>query len=173
MRSTCQRKLTPPRTTRRGTASVEFAACLLVLLPVLLGLWEVGRLVEVQQLVAHAAREGGRAAAAGKESVAQIKQDVADHLADGGLMIQKSGKWVPITLSDITVTVTNITSSSRNDPTTCNQLDHWQVQVSVPINTVRWVLLKQVTTVSQLTASADWYSMLDVPITINQTIPLN
>src|SRR5438105_13470314 len=99
MRSTSQRKLPAPRPTRRGTASVEFAACLLVLLPLLLGLWEVGRLVEVQQLVAHSAREGGRAAAAGQKTVAQIKQDVADHLADGGLMIKKSGSWTPITLS--------------------------------------------------------------------------
>jgi Flp pilus assembly protein TadG len=157
---------------RRGTAAVEFAVVLVLLMPLLVGLWEVGRLVEVQQILANAAREGGRAAAAGKKTPAQIQTDVVAHLADSGIMVNKGGTWKTVTASDVTITVTNLTNSSRPDPSTANQLDHFQVQVTIPFNSVRWVLLSQLTNVTTMSATADWYSMKDVPITINQNIPL-
>ena len=54
------------RPTRRGVASVELAAVFLfVVVPLLIGVWEVGRLVQVQQVVANSAREGARLAAQG------------------------------------------------------------------------------------------------------------
>jgi Flp pilus assembly protein TadG len=151
---------------------VEFAVVLILIAPLLVGVWEVGRLVEVHQILANAAREGGRAAAAGKKTPADIQQDVVAYLADAGIMVKKSGTWTPVTQSDVTITVTNLTSSSRPDPMTANQLDHFQVQVTIPFDSVRWVLLNQLTNVSQLSATADWYSMKDIPITINQNIPL-
>jgi ABC-2 type transport system ATP-binding protein len=45
---------------RRGVAVVELAVLLPFLLVVLLGIWEVGRLIEVQQILNNAAREGAR-----------------------------------------------------------------------------------------------------------------
>ena len=36
-----------------------------------------------------------------------------------------------------------------------------------------FVLLNQITSTTQLSAQASWYSMMDVPLTINTTIPLN
>jgi Flp pilus assembly protein TadG len=49
---------------RRGTATVEFALVMnVIVLPLILGLWEMGRYVQVQQIVANAAREGARMAA--------------------------------------------------------------------------------------------------------------
>jgi len=151
---------------------VEFAVCLTLLIPLLVGVWEVGRLVEVQQLLANAAREGGRAAAAGKKTPTQIQQEVVTYLANAGLMVDKSGIWRPVAQSDVTITITNLTSSTRPDPSTANQLDHFQVQVTIPFNSVRWVILNQITTVTQLTAAADWYSMKDTPISVNSSIPL-
>jgi Flp pilus assembly protein TadG len=161
------------RDRRRGTAAVEFAVCVILLVPLLMGLWEVGRLVEVQQILANAAREGGRAAAAGKETPSQIQADVVTHLANAGIMVKKSGNWTAVTSSDVTITITNLTSSTRPDPSTANQLDHFQIQVTIPFNSVRWVLLNQITNVTTLSATADWYSMKDIPISINQNIPLN
>ncbi len=38
---------------RRGIAAVEFAVCLPVLITLLFGIWEAGRLAEIQQLVAN------------------------------------------------------------------------------------------------------------------------
>lgn len=45
---------------RPGTAAVEFAVVLPLLFILLFGLWEVGRIVEVQQVAWNAAREGAR-----------------------------------------------------------------------------------------------------------------
>src|SRR5262249_7843225 len=70
------------------------------------------------------------------------------------------------------VTITNLTSSSRNDPSTANQLDHYQVKVSVPVDNFRWILLSRLTSGTNLTATVDWYSMRDLPLTVNDAIPL-
>jgi Flp pilus assembly protein TadG len=49
---------------RTGTAVVEMTLVMqFVLIPLLLGLWEMGRVVQVQQIVANATREGARMAA--------------------------------------------------------------------------------------------------------------
>jgi Flp pilus assembly protein TadG len=147
---------------RHGTAAVEVAILLpLFLVPLLIGVWEVGRLVEVEQILANAAREGGRQAAAGLKDVPTVQQDVVTYLTNLG-----------ITASASDVTVVNLTDSSRSDPRTANQLDHFQVTVTIPVNRVRWILLNQVTSITNLTASADWYSSRDVPITVDTSIPL-
>ena len=147
------------RQSRRGVAAVELAVVAPVLLTLLLGLWEVGRLVEVQQVLANAVREGARQASTGQKTNSQVSQAVLQYVSDAGL-----------SNAGAVVTVTNLTSG--NDAAAANQLDHFQVQVTIPFNSVRWVLLNQITNVSQLSASADWYSMRDIPITINQNIPL-
>ncbi len=51
---------------RCGAAAVEMAVVMnLVLVPLMLGVWEVGRLVHVQQVVVNATREGARLASQG------------------------------------------------------------------------------------------------------------
>ena len=42
---------------RHGTASVEFAVCLPLMCLVLTGLWEVGRIVQVAEVMWNSARE--------------------------------------------------------------------------------------------------------------------
>ena len=50
-----------PPTRRRGTATVELALVMtFIVVPLTLGLWELGRYVQVQQMVANSAREGAR-----------------------------------------------------------------------------------------------------------------
>jgi Flp pilus assembly protein TadG len=56
------------KASRPGTAAVEFAFCFaFILLPVMAGMWEVGRIVEIQQVAFNAAREGSRSASTGAE----------------------------------------------------------------------------------------------------------
>lgn len=148
---------------RRGVAAVEFAVLLPLLMLLLVGAWEVGRMVEVQQLLTSAAREGGRQAAASLKTADQVKADVVNFLQQNGI--------TSVTTSN--VTVQNLTSSARNDPTKGEQLDRYRVAVSIPFDSVRWILLNQITSVTTLNASADWYCMRDVPVVVNADIPLN
>lgn len=148
---------------RRGTAAVELAIVLPILALFLVGAWEVGRLVLVTQLLSNAAREGGRQASTGKKTADQVKADVVEYLQVNGI--------TAVTVND--VTVTNKTSSARPDPTQANQLDQFEVSVRVPFSSVRWIFLDRVTTVDTLGATTEWYSMRDIPIAVNNTIPLN
>jgi Flp pilus assembly protein TadG len=145
---------------RRGVAAVELAFIAPVLLTLLMGLWEVGRLVEVQQILTNAVREGGRQASAGKMTASQIQAAVAFYCNQSGLS--------SVTASQ--VTVTDLTNPSL-DPTAANQLDKMQVSIAIPFNSVRWVIMNQITNVTTLSASSVWYSMADVPLTINSNIP--
>jgi hypothetical protein len=47
------------------------------------------------------------------------------------------------------------------------------VTVTLPFNSVRWVLLNQIASAQNLTPSANGYSMADVPFAVNTTIPSN
>ena len=49
---------------RSGAALAEFVLVMqFIMVPLMIGLWEMGRVVQVQQIVANAAREGARMAA--------------------------------------------------------------------------------------------------------------
>ncbi len=69
---------------RSGTACVELAVVLPVLVLLLTGIWEVGRMVEATQVVSNAAREGVRCAANGNKSVAQVDTAVKNYLIAAG-----------------------------------------------------------------------------------------
>lgn len=130
-----------------------------ILVSLLLGIWEVGRLVEVQQIVANSAREGARQASTGLKTSTQCQTAVTDYLTNAGL-----------STSGVTVTVTNVTHGG--DVINAVQLDHLQCTVSFPFNNAKWMAIDWfVPNGTNMTAAADWYSMKDVPLTVNQTIP--
>jgi Flp pilus assembly protein TadG len=144
---------------RLGTASVELALLSPILVSLLLGIWEVGRLVEVQQIVSNSAREGARQASTGLKTTAQCQTAVTDYLTNAGL-----------STTGVNVTVTNITHGG--DVINALQLDHLQCTVSFPFNNAKWMAIDWfVPNGTSMTAAADWYSMKDVPLTVNQTIP--
>jgi Flp pilus assembly protein TadG len=69
------------RARRSGVAAVELAFLLpLVLIPLLFGMWEVGRLIECQQVVSNAAREGARAASTGQFTDSQVQTIITNYL---------------------------------------------------------------------------------------------
>jgi Flp pilus assembly protein TadG len=146
---------------RQGVAAVELGFVLPFFVLLMLGVWEVGRMVEVQQILSNAAREGGRVASTGTKTTTDIKNSVVTYLAANG-----------ITATTDNVTVVNKTNASR-DPTAAEQLDEFRVTVTIPFNSVRWIIMNQITTTQTLTAYSDWFSMRDIPITVNAEIPLD
>jgi Flp pilus assembly protein TadG len=141
---------------RPGVAAVEFALVLPFLLIFLLGMWEVGRLIEVQQIMTNAAREGARQAAAGQLAPAAITTLVQQYLTNQGLQA-----------TNVTVAVKNLgfsgnPSPTGDDPRQATDLDQLQVTVTVPFKDVRWTTLRLVTDAStNLKAQATWSSMKD------------
>lgn len=160
-----------PRPRRSGAAAVEFAFLVLwILVPVLVGLWEVGRLVQVQQLVDSAAREGARQAAIGQlldPTTATTRYiyatDVTNTVTN---FLTRNG----IDTTGINVNFSNITHPSATDPYQATQLDHLSVTVQLPFNNVRWVLLG-ITGITTLNGRADWDSMMDSKVTVTVGLP--
>ena len=128
---------------RDGVAAVEFAVVMPVMALLIVGLWEVGRMVEVQQFLVNACREGARQASTGVKSPTQVKQVVVDYLNQKGLTTVKA--------SD--VTITSVSNPSVTDPQLANQLDQFRVSVSIPFSDVRFIALNQITSTKNLTAS--------------------
>src|SRR5262245_43268803 len=144
---------------RGGVAAVEFALVLPLIMSLLLGVWEVGRLIQVNQILSNAAREGGRQASTGLMTNAQVQDAVLQYLDRAGLPTAHAA-----------VTVTNLTNSSL-DAASATQLDKLQVTVTLPAADVKWIALSLVTNANtNLNAASVWYSLRDhsYPSTITQ-----
>ncbi len=132
---------------RRGAAAVELAVVLPLLLTMLAGIWEVGRLADTQQVLDNAVHEGGRQAAGAQLNTAAIKQCVTQYLQTYG-----------IPTANLSVTVTNLTSAGV-DPSVANHLDRFQVTAVIPFKDVRWSTTRFFTSTStNVTSSSVWYS---------------
>jgi Flp pilus assembly protein TadG len=51
----------------------------------MLGTWELGRMIQAAQVLSNAAREGGRQAAAGLKTRAEVRQFVVNYLQRAGI----------------------------------------------------------------------------------------
>jgi Flp pilus assembly protein TadG len=184
---------TSPRThspLRRGAAAVEFAVVMtFVLVPFMCGVWEVGRLVQVQQIVSNSAREGARLAAQGRTINAtgsptqivtsinpgsnptflpNIKAAVYQSLYGAGLT---NLRW-----NDITVTFTYTSSPTGAMPGATEPVDgvkdqRFTVRVSINYdNKVRWVNFG-IVTATTVAFTAEWRILVDDPFQVNDTMP--
>jgi Flp pilus assembly protein TadG len=158
----------PDRPCRTGVAAVELAFILtFIFVPVLFGVWEVGRLIQIQQVVDNSVREGARAASTGEYSNAQVQQVVLNYLTNSGV----STTNVAVTVADLTHPG-DVSSPTVNSFGTAQQLDSLQVTVSVPFSNVYWIALNYfVAAGSTMNSSANTVSMVNVPLTIPTNIP--
>jgi Flp pilus assembly protein TadG len=166
------------RTARRGAAAVELLVTAPIFFVLLVGIWEVGRLVELQQLVNNAAREGARQASTGQYTAADVQSAVIAYLQNAGLPTTDSS-------GNPNVTVTAVDLTTAGDPKGAAQMDHVRVTVAYPMDNARYLMFVGWTTKdygvvgggtfvpagTMLNSSADWYVMADVPVTVPTTIP--
>src|SRR5438874_5226696 len=112
----------PGRSFRRtGTAAVEFAIVLPLFTSILFGIWEIGRLVQVSQVLQNAAREAARQASTGTAGMGDIKTNVQSYIQGAEPRITN--------LTGFDVTFTDMTRSTVTDPTTATQLDRFRITV--------------------------------------------
>ena len=73
------------RRDRRGSALVEFAITIPILLAILLGIFEFARAWNIKQVITNAAREGARAAVVPTATTSQINTAVQNRLTAAGV----------------------------------------------------------------------------------------
>jgi len=157
---------------RQGAVVVEAAFVLPIALVMMLGMWEVGRMVQVDQVLVNSAREGARLAAGGyvngtAVTVAMVQQAVRDYLTAAG--------FPSTAVSSAVITITPQSPASWTDPSSALPLDVFQVSVNIPagtaFNSLRWNALPQITPVTQLTASVKWMSLNNSAVVVSTALP--
>lgn len=157
---------------RRGVAAAEAAVTLPVVVLLMLGVWEVGRMLEVNAILNNAVRDGARLAAGGMENgtpvtVAMVQQHVQNYMTSAGIPSAAVG--------GSTVTLTNLSTNSWTDPCNASPLDRFRVTVTIPagapFDSLKWSLVSSITGISSITVSADWFSAVDSLVTVNAQLP--
>ncbi len=145
-----------------------------LLLILMLGIWEVGRYIHVQQIMVNSAREGARLAAGGYTTNSvpvtntMVQQAVKDYLQGAGLPAAA--------YSNAQVTLTSLASPAWTNPHEANPLDRFEVKVVIPagaaFESTRWSFLPKLTGVNQMEAVVDWVSLNNEEISIDTDLPL-
>jgi Flp pilus assembly protein TadG len=159
---------------RCGAVAVEAAVIMPLLLIMMLGIWEVGRYIQVKQMMVNSAREGARLAAGGYTTNSvpvtntMVQQAVKDYLRGAGL---------PATAyNNAAVTLTCKVSPAWTNPYEANPLDRFEVKVVIPagaaFESTRWSFLPKLTGINQMEAVVDWVSLNNEEISIDTDLPL-
>jgi Flp pilus assembly protein TadG len=158
---------------RRAAVAVEAAIVLPILLIMMLGIWEVGRIIQVQQILVNSAREGARLAAGGYVNSVpvtntMVQQAVRDYLQAAGLP--------PAAVSGAQITLTCQAAPGWTDPADAIPLDPFRVNVKIPagaaFDSLRWSFVTKITSVSEMEAYVDWVSLNNVEISVDTQLPL-
>jgi Flp pilus assembly protein TadG len=157
---------------RRGSAVVEAALILPILLTMMLGVWEVGRMIQISQILDNAAREGARLAAGGyvngtAVTTAQVQTAVQNYMTAAGLPAAA--------VSGAQITLTCLATTPWTDPYEAQPLDPYTVTVTIPagaaFNSLRWNLLNRITSVTQLSQTVYWQSSNNSQVVVSTTLP--
>lgn len=176
---------------RRGAAAVEFAACLPLMVLILLGLWQVGRSTEVYQVMSNSAREAARDASLGEYNLQAVGTALLNYLQGAEPTAFGSGHttsfinpvislpanttgytcWDNTANRELfTMTFTDMTNPTISDPSLMKQLDVYQVGVQVPLESIELTPVLALPT-SRLKVSVVWASMVDSPFEIAPSLP--
>ena len=123
------------RARRRGVAAVECALMLPLVMTIVMGVIESGRMTLAQGVIANASREGARLAVLGGTTIGtdtstgsnEVKYLVRTYL-DGG----------SVASSAATITVTDLDYNGMTDLPQSAVGDRIQISVSVPFSSIAW-----------------------------------
>lgn len=177
---------------RRGVAAVEFGLCLPLLVVILLGIWEVGRIVQVSNVLWNGARESARDASVGQDNLKAVASNTLAYLQSALPMAFNSSHSTSLispvvtlpanttgytcwdntsNIELFTITFTDITQPTVTDPTGMTKLDHYQIGLQVPYTSIRWNSLTQITGVARISIVVDWACMQDSPFQMTPSLP--
>ncbi len=157
---------------RRGVVAVEAGMVLPLLIIIMFGVWEVGRMIQMNQVLINGAREGARFAAGGyvdgtPVTNAMVQQAVRDYLRTAGMPAAA--------YNGAQVTLTCLASPSWTNPSDALPLDRFTVQVTIPagaaFDSMAWSLVTRFTGVSSMSTTVSWMSLNDQKIVVNTQLP--
>jgi len=160
---------------RKGAVAVELAICAPFIFLMVVGLLELSRMAQVQQILSNAAREGARISAQGliinssgsstqinlNSGTPSVTSTVKDTIARAGL---------PST--NVTVQFVALSGSPITHPYEAVKGQIFKVTVTIPyadVNNINFNMFSP----SSLTSSATMVSLIDDPFSINATLPTN
>lgn len=160
------------RQRRRGAVAVEAALVAPVMIVLMFGVWELGRLIHVKEIVANAAREGARCAAGGAidgtpVTVATVDNYCRTYMTAAGLP--------PAAVSGAQVTLQNLSGNTWTDPVDAQPLDQFSVTITIPpgapFDSLAYSMIHRITSTTSLTAKVVWQSANDKKLTIDTALP--
>ncbi len=176
MRLTPAARRRPTGLVRPGVAAVEMGFTFMVFVaPLMISIWEVGRMVQVQQIVSNAAREGARLAGQGSTirsdgTITQIHTSTGTpNIRDVVYQYLLASGLTGLTLEDIQVQFA-FTSGSGTEPYQGIKNQAFSVTVKVKWEKVRWVNLGFINP-GWITFTVNWRMLVDDPFTVNETLP--
>jgi Flp pilus assembly protein TadG len=174
---------------RSGTAAVECGVVLMfVLAPLMIGTWEVGRLVFCQQVIVSACREGARIAAQAKTinssgdptnitiataGTVNVKDTIYYALITGGLPELNDRIYVQSKINFTFITPYVKANTSDPDPTepfNAQKGQPFRIALTIDWDRVRWISLGIIKPTS-IYYQVDWNTLVDDPFTVNTTLP--
>jgi hypothetical protein len=167
---------------RRGVAAVEFAVVLPLLLLLLVGIWELGRIINVQIDLNNAARDGARLAAQSaivnsSGAYTQIHFNTGTPNIDAAIRAHLMAAGIT-NLNNLAIELQFVESVTGGAPTGTTQTDpylgvknqRFRVRITIPYDNVRWTTLSLVNP-NNLIAEVYWQCLPDDPFTVNTTLP--
>jgi Flp pilus assembly protein TadG len=165
-------KRPPNKRSRRGIAACEAAMVMPLLIITMFGVWEVGRMIQVNQIVNNSAREGARLAAGAyvngtPVTSAMVTQAIRDYMRASGLPAAA--------YNGATITLTCLASPTWVNPSDALPLDRFRVQVTIPMgaafNSMLWSLVYRLSSVNQMSVTVNWVSCTDAKIAVSTVLP--
>jgi Flp pilus assembly protein TadG len=168
---------------RRGVAAVEFACIVPLLLLLLVGIWELGRIIHVQIIMNNAARDAARLGAQANivnttgaytqihfdTGTPNIDQSVRAYLTAAGIT-DLTGLVIEFQFVEPATAGGAVPTAVNADPCDGVKNQRFRVKVSIPYDNVRWTSLSLINP-STLTAEVYWQCLVDDPFTVNTTLP--
>jgi Flp pilus assembly protein TadG len=154
----------PPR---RATAAIELALTMPFVALLVVGSLQIGRMVQINQIINNAAREGARKASTGINTYSDVQTIVANYLTNAGVTNQNG---LSVTVYD----VTQGNSGPQFNPSTANPFDQLQITVTLPYSNVQLSSTSILPGSSNLvlTGTAVWYTNVNQSYPANITPPL-
>jgi Flp pilus assembly protein TadG len=162
---------------RRGVAAAEVALITAVfMVPMVIGIWEIGRLIQVQQIVSNSAREGARLAAQGytlnnagvptqvtvSSGAYNVNDFVYQYLYGAGL--------TNLAKTDVTVTFQFLAPPAVTEPYEGIKGQPFAVSVRIPWDKVRWINLGIINP-TEVKFRVTWQMLNDDKFTVDDSLP--